>query len=134
MALSPIQLKPKRKGGKGGLIGKIAGGIIGAIGGALAPATGGTSALAGAAAGSALGGTAGGLVGEAADPLRETGGKGVGTLSRVSKVNPEVMVAQIADGQRELARLPDVSATEKQTLIDQMEEAKRKQMAMLGRT
>lgn len=95
MAISPITVEPKQKGGRGGLIGKIIGGALGVI---AAPWTGGASIGAGMAAGSAIGG--------AADPARTVGGKPVGTLDSQIDHNPEVGALALNDGLKALDFLP----------------------------
>lgn len=99
MALSPIQQKQRKKGGKGGLFGKIAGSVVGGVVGSFAGAP-----LQGAAAGGALGGAIGGAV----DPGEVTGGRST-PLSSVAN-DPEVRIGQMLEAQKELTKATQLSA------------------------
>lgn len=109
MALAPVQLKEKRKGGKGGLFGTIAG----VVGGGLLGAFGGP---AGAAAGASLGGKIGGTVGGLVDPGRIEGGRGVPLAQEASR-NSEVQLAQLLDAQKELMNTTKFTEPEKQEAL-----------------
>jgi hypothetical protein len=102
MALSPIQLKPKQSGGKGGLWGTVIGGGLGAI---AAPFTGGSSI----GAGMALGGAVGGAV----DPAKQSGGRGVSTLDTAAKMSPGVQKRQLLDIMEEVKMSPELDEQKK---------------------
>lgn len=103
--LSELIVRQRKKGGIGGLLGKIGGGLLSAVAAAAAPFTGGTSA---AAVPAVLGATglAGGLAGGLADPGKITEGKKVGTLQSQADVNPEVGILTVQDAMSALDQLP----------------------------
>ena len=116
---TPI-LKPKSHSGGGGLwgsLGTIAGGVAGAV---AAPFTAGASIPAGIAAGSALGGTAGALAGNALDPASMKDQRGISPLESAAKVDPEAVMAGLADGHNALMEDMSIPAPEKQRLSETM--------------
>lgn len=112
MALNPITQAEERKGGKGGLFGKIGmgvGGLVGAIAGTYAG-----NPVGGAMAGASTGGALGGMAGNAIDP-----GKYVQTeslpLSRMEN-RPNVQLANLVDSHKALLGSNEFTLPEKEEL------------------
>jgi hypothetical protein len=108
MALTPINEVAVKKGGKGGLFGKIAGTVVGGVAGALT----GNPAL--AVSGASLGGSLGGTIGEVADPTKVSQNEQV-PLSRMAN-DPKVQMAQLVDAQKALMSSNRFTLPEKEEL------------------
>ena len=104
MALSPVQVQPKKpSGGKGGLFGKLAGGIAGAIGG---------SFLGQPLAGASVGAKIGGAVGNAIDPVK--GGQQKRGVALAAQSDPDAQLAGLVEAQKELLQSTNISEPEKE--------------------
>lgn len=108
MAITPIQLRAKTKGGKGGLIGGIIGTAVGGVAGTFAG-----NPMAGAAAGGALGRTVGGL----ADPGKMTQPRGVSTLQAATREDPKVKMAQLIKASEEIRTSGRFSKPQREELL-----------------
>ena len=113
--LSPVQLKPKQSGGKGGLWGKIAGGALGLGAAVAAPFTAGTS-LAAIPAAMGAAGVAAPIIGNAIDPAKQSGGRGVQTLETAAKQSPMVQKRQLLDLQKDIEMATDIGEDKKRKL------------------
>lgn len=113
MALTPINPIEERKGGKGGLFGKIAGTAVGGVAGGIAGIYTGNP-YGGAIAGASIGGAAGGAIGSAIDPVKYSEGQSV-PLSAMEK-KPNVQLAGLVESQKALMESDRFSLPEKEEL------------------
>jgi len=126
MAMQEINLTPKKKGGKGGLLGTIIGGALGAIAGAFsagtaaAPAAMAGSALAGIGTGAGIGGVAGGAI----DPAKVEERNAVAGLDTAAREYPEVQAADLEEASLALDTLPGVPDQERTSLKQNFAQAK----------
>lgn len=125
MALSPVNIPPKKSGGKGGIFGKIAGGIAGAIVGTVAG-----NPVAGASIGSKLGGAVGGAV----DPAKANQPAGVPTLERAALQDPTVQIGLIDSASKAIREDPAVTHEDAISLTNSLADVQRKIREKYGLT
>lgn len=118
MALTEITPRIKTSGGKGGFLGKIFGGVAGAVAGGV------LGGPAGMVKGASLGSTAGGLIGGASDPLKQSEQRTLSPLQSRAEIDPETQIAALAESQKALVDVSEITAEEAQRLSDRMEQAK----------
>lgn len=99
MAITPVNVLPKKKGGFLGSLGRALGGAAGAVGGAMVG--GPVGALKGASTGASIGGAVGGM----AQGGQSSGGTSV-PLQSVAKRDPNVQLAQLDEARKAADFLP----------------------------
>lgn len=122
MAINPVNVTPRSKGG-GGLFGKILGGLAGAVGGAL------VGGPAGAVTGLGLGSQLGGTAGEIAKPSKFDSSRGV-PLSAM-KNNPEVNFLMLDEAKKLVAadpRIPPIDAEQTISYFNQAQDQIKKRL------